>query len=56
MQSMTRPASYAVGLLHDIQPGQGLQRPTSAASTPPWRPTAGASSSTAVHPGSWKGR
>ncbi len=25
MQSMTRPASYALGLLHDIQPGQGLQ-------------------------------
>ncbi len=25
MQSMTRPASYALDLLHDIQPGQGLQ-------------------------------
>lgn len=25
MQSMTRPASYALALLHDIQPGQGLQ-------------------------------
>ena len=25
MQTMTRPASYALGLLHDIQPGQGLQ-------------------------------
>ena len=25
MSPMTRPASYAVGLLHDVQPGEGLQ-------------------------------
>ncbi len=55
MPSMTRPASYAVGLLHDIHPGPALTAYLTGIDAT-LAPYGGASSSTAAHPRSWRPR